>query len=51
MLSGFLGEEKFFNGVHVSFNIRSYSEVFDKEDILETFKKINRKTSVPQSLI
>ena len=43
MLSGFLGEDNFFNGVHVSFNIRSYSEVFDKVGILKTFAKFTAK--------
>ena len=36
MLSGFLGEEKFFNGVHVSFYTRSYWELFEKVGILKT---------------
>ena len=50
MLSGFLGEEKFFNGVHVSFNIRSYSEVFYKVGILESFAKFTGKRQCPNLL-
>ena len=43
MLSGFLGEEKFFNGVHVSFYTRSYSEEFEKVGILKTSAKFTGK--------
>ena len=43
MLSGFLGEEKFFNGVHVSFYTTSHSEVFDKVVILEISAKFTGK--------
>ena len=50
MLSGFLGEEEFFNGVHVSFNIRSYSEVFYKVGILESFAKFTGKRQCPNLL-